>query len=111
MHTLTMVHENCEYVIFCRKGKAKYINNVSSKTVHKFENPRNKVHPTEKPTDLMGMYIENSSEHGEVVLDLFMGSGTTGVACVNTNRKFIGIELDTQYFNVAKDRIIAATST
>ena len=98
--------KNCEYVIFCRKGKAKYINNIGSKTVHKFENPRNKVHPTEKPADLMGMYIENSSEHGEVVLDLFMGSGTTGVACVNTGRKFIGIEMDERYFNVAKDRLL-----
>ena len=47
---------------------------------------------------------------GDVVVDCFMGSGTTGVACVNMGRKFIGVEQNTQYFNVAKDRIIAATS-
>ncbi len=98
--------KNCEYVLFMRKGNAKTINNPSSKTVHKFNNIiGNKVHPTEKPVELMQYYIENSSKENDIVLDPFMGSGTTGVACVNTNRNFIGMELDDKYFEIAKARI------
>ncbi len=66
---------------------------------------RNKEHPTEKPIELMKLYIENSSNENDTVLDPFMGSGSTGVACKNTNRNFIGIELDENYFNIAKKRI------
>ena len=58
----------------------------------------------------MNLLVNLFTKEGHSVIDPFMGSGTTGVACVNTGRKFIGIELDTHYFNVAKDRIIAATS-
>lgn len=99
--------KNCEYVLLLRKGKAKWINNIgASKTVHRFNNIiSNKTHPTEKPVELMRFYIENSSNENDIVLDPFMGSGSTGVACVNTNRNFIGIELDEQYFNTAKSRI------
>ncbi len=105
--------KNCEYVIFCRKGRAKYIANIGdSKTVHAIPNILgNKKHPTEKPIALMGMYVENSSKAGDVVLDPFMGSGTTGVACVNTDRKFIGFELDKTYFEIAKNRIDEALLT
>ncbi|WP_290773277.1 DNA methyltransferase, partial [Anaerofustis sp.] len=49
--------------------------------------------------------MRNSSKENQLILDPFMGSGTTGVACVNTNRNFIGMELDENYFNIAKDRI------
>ena len=99
--------KNCEYTLLLRKGSSKYINDIGgSKTVHKFENIiGNKVHPTEKPKDLMEFYVKNSSIEGDVVLDMFMGSGSTGVACVNTNRNFIGIELDENYFNIAESRI------
>ena len=99
--------KNCEYIIFCRKGKAKYINNIGdSKTVHEFNNiSGKKVHPTEKPIELMKFYIENSSEENDTVLDPFMGSGSTGVACVNTFRNFIGFEIDENYFNIATKRI------
>ena len=99
--------KNCEYIIFCRKGKAKYVNNMGgSKTVHDFNNIiGNKVHPTEKPIELMKFYIENSSEENDTVLDPFMGSGSTGVACVNTFRNFIGFEIDENYFNIATKRI------
>ena len=102
--------KNCEYVIFCRKGKAKYINNMgNSKTVHDFNNILgNKVHPTEKPVGLMEYYILNSSNEKDIVLDPFMGSGSTGVACKNTNRSFIGIEKDEQYFKIAEQRITDA---
>ena len=65
----------------------------------------NKVHPSEKPYNLMQYLVLNSSNENDLVLDCFMGSGSTGVACMNTNRKFIGIELDENYFNIAKNRI------
>ena len=97
--------KNCEYTLFLRKGRAKQINNVGDKTVHKFKNGQNKIHPSEKPIELMEMYVANSTTENELVLDFAMGSGTTGVACKNLNRKFIGIELDENYFNIAKDRI------
>ena len=99
--------KNCEYTLLLRKGSSKYINDIGgSKTAHKFENIiGNKVHPTEKPTDLMEFYVKNSSNEGDVVLDMFMGSCSTGVACVNTNRNFIGIELDENYFSIAENRI------
>ena len=99
--------KNCEYVLFLRKDKAKWINNIGdSKTVHKFNNIiGNKLHPTEKPVDLLEYYLLNSSEPNDIVFDPFMGSGSTGVAALNTNRNFIGIELDPTYFQIAKDRI------
>ena len=98
--------KNCEYVIFARKGKAKGINNPSSQTVHSYNNIiGNKKHPTEKPVDLMKSYIENSSNQDGVVLDLFSGSCSTGIACLNTNRKFIGIELDDNYFDIGAERM------
>ena len=101
--------KNCEYTLLLRKGSSKYINNIGeSKTVHKFNNIiGNKVHPTEKPITLMEFYLTNSSNKGDVVLDMFMGSGSTGVAAKNLNRKFIGIELDEKYFEIAKERINA----
>tara|TARA_Y100001937_G_C7076230_1_gene310743 strand:+ start:75 stop:740 length:666 start_codon:yes stop_codon:yes gene_type:complete len=97
--------KNAEYVIFAKKGKAKSINNKGSKTVHKFDVPKNKTHPTQKPIDLIEYYIKNSTNENDTVLDMFMGSGTTGVACCNTNRDFIGIELDKHYFKIAEQRI------
>lgn len=99
--------KNCEYTLLLRKGSSKYINDIGgSKTVHRFDNIiGNKVHPTEKPVELMKFYVENSSNAGDVVLDMFMGSCSTGVACLNTNRKFVGVEMDENYFNIAKDRM------
>ena len=64
-----------------------------------------KVHPTQKPIALIEKFILDSTDAGDTVLDSFAGSGTTGVACINTDRKFIGMELDDQYFNIAKQRI------
>ena len=104
--------KNCEYVLFLRKGKSKWINNIGdSKTVHKFNNIiGGKLHPTEKPVDLLEYYLLNSSELNDIVFDPFMGSGSTGVACLNTNRDFIGIELDERYFNIAQNRIEEAAN-
>lgn len=61
--------------------------------------------PTQKPVALMEYLIKTYTNETEIVLDSCMGSGTTGVACINTNRKFIGIELEEKYFNIAKERI------
>ena len=66
------------------------------------------VHPTQKPVALMEYLIRTYTNKGETVLDNTMGSGTTGVACVNANRSFIGIEQNEEYFNIAKARIEAA---
>ena len=66
---------------------------------------KNIIHPTQKPVALMEYLIRTYTNEGEVVLDNCMGSGTTGVACINTNRKFIGIEMNDDYFNMAADRI------
>jgi DNA modification methylase len=63
------------------------------------------AHPTQKPVALMEYLIKTYTNEGETVLDFTMGSGTTGVACKNLNRSFIGIELDETYFNIAKERI------
>lgn len=64
-----------------------------------------RVHPTQKPVELLEYLIKTYSNQCDIVLDNCMGSGSTGVACVNTNRDFIGIELDEKYFKIAKDRI------
>ena len=63
------------------------------------------VHPTQKPVALLEYLIQTYTNENEVVLDNCMGSGSTGVACINTNRNFIGMELDENYFNIAKERI------
>ena len=63
------------------------------------------LHPTQKPVPLLEYLIKTYTNEGGVVLDNCMGSGSTGVACINTNRNFIGIELDEKYFNIAKERI------
>lgn len=66
------------------------------------------VHPTQKPVKLVEWLIKSYSKTGDVILDFTMGSGTTGVACANTGRKFIGIEMDDKYFEIAKDRVSSA---
>lgn len=67
--------------------------------------PERNGHPTQKPLQLMERCITIWTNEGDLVLDFTMGSGTTGVACKNLNRKFIGVELEKNYFDVAKDRI------
>lgn len=64
-----------------------------------------KLHPTQKPVDLLEYLIKTYSNVGDLVLDNCMGCGSTGIACMNTNRDFIGIELDPNYFAIAKQRI------
>ena len=67
--------------------------------------PRDRAHPNEKPLDLVSHFIELHSTQGQTILDPFMGSGTTGVACAKLGRKFIGIEIEPKYFDIACKRI------
>lgn len=97
-----------EFCVFARKPKSVF-NRHCQKPIWKFPVGRSKLHPTEKPVKLLEYIIESSSNEGDTVADFTMGSGTTGIACVSTNRNFIGIELDGSYFNIAKTRIEEAT--
>jgi len=75
------------------------------KSILTFKYDKDKLHPTQKPVALMEYLIKTYTNEGDLVLDNCMGSGTTGVACKNLNREFIGIELDEKYFKIAKQRI------
>ncbi|NCU40172.1 site-specific DNA-methyltransferase [Candidatus Saccharibacteria bacterium] len=89
-------------------GAEKVINNVYyPRSILEISNAKRtgRVHPTQKPVALMEYLIKTYTNEGETVLDFAMGSGTTGVACANLNRDFIGIEKDLDYFNIAKARI------
>ena len=96
-----------EFCVFARKAKATF-NEHCKKALWQAPSGRSKIHPTEKPLKLMERLILASSNPGDTVLDNCMGSGTTGVACVNTGRNFIGMEMDAGYFEIAKNRIEAA---
>ena len=63
------------------------------------------THPTEKPIELLSKFIINNSDEGDTVLDMFSGTGATLISCINTNRNYIGFELDETYFNIANERI------
>lgn len=78
------------------------------RNVLRFPRDANKIHPTQKPVALMEYLIRTYTNRGETVLDNTMGSGTTGVACANSGRRFIGIEKDETYFGIASDRVSAA---
>ena len=93
-----------ELVLFGHKGR-KLINGFRYPDVLEAKRTGNKLHPTQKPIDLLEIFIKTSSDVGDIVFDGFMGSNSTGIASINTNRKFIGIELDSNYYNIAKQRI------
>ena len=105
-------YKQSELILFFRKGKAKPINDFTSRDNVKVKMPKQatgKLHITQKPLDFIQKLVSNSSKDGDIVLDCFMGSGTTGVACKNLNRDFIGIEKDAGYYEIAKQRIEEAT--
>lgn len=77
----------------------------------RFTHDKERTHPTQKPVALCEYLIKTYTNEGETVLDNCMGSGSTGVACVNTGRNFIGIEINDNYFNIAKERIANANQT
>ena len=93
-----------EFILYGHKGR-RLRNGFRYPDILKFNRTGNKYHPTQKPTDLIRLLLNQSSNENEVVFDGFIGSGSTGVACANTNRKFIGIELDNNYFDIASKRI------
>lgn len=70
--------------------------------------PHKLIHPNEKPVKLLEFLIEKTTSQNATVLDCFMGSGSTGVACINTNRNFIGVELDKKYYKITEERINSA---
>lgn len=100
-----------EFAIVATNKKGKWVFNRYDS---KYERPMyscsivtgsKRFHPTQKPISLMEYLVCRHSNYGQTILDPFMGSGSTGVACVNTNRNFIGMELDENYFKIAKERI------
>lgn len=97
--------KNVEYVAYMFKGRARTINDCSVKQMIRYPNSVNKSHPTEKPVALMAQYVTQSTDAGGLVLDPFMGSGSTGVACRRHGRRFIGIEIDRAHFDTACRRI------
>lgn len=109
---------NCfEYIIMLRKGRERTINDCGMPDILRVPNIKTldkegkNIHDSEKPIRLMQILIEQSTNEGEVVFEPFMGSGTTGVASVQSNRNFIGIEIDDKYFSLAEKRINGATQT
>lgn len=101
-----------EYCIFAREKGVKIYGSYHTKKKY-YVSPTNVAekklynHPTIKPLDIIQNLIINSSQEGDIVLDPFLGSGTTGVASINNNRQFIGFEIDKEYFKTAKNRIKA----
>ena len=99
-----------EYILFFREKGVKVYGEFDTKFTY-YVTPSNQKdkkkygHPTIKPIEILQNLIVNSSLENGSVLDCFMGSGSTGVACINTNRNFIGIELDKGYFDIAEKRI------
>jgi site-specific DNA-methyltransferase (adenine-specific) len=93
-----------EFIIFAQKGQRK-LNGKREPNIFKFNRTGNVLHPTEKPVDLMEFLISKVTNEGDVVFDPFMGSGSTGVAAVKSDRKFIGIEIENIYFETAKKRL------
>jgi DNA modification methylase len=90
----------------CQKGRIQEYTNYNKDTIYySNEHNVNAFHPTQKPVALLEYLIKTYTNENDIVLDNCMGSGSTGVACLNTNRKFIGIELDDKYFEIAKERI------
>lgn len=103
---------NCfEYIIMLRKGRERTVNDCGMPDILRVPNIKThdregrNIHDSEKPVRLMQVLIEQSTNEGEVVFEPFMGSGTTGVASVQTRRDFIGVEIDDKYFQIAERRI------
>lgn len=78
---------------------------LNPSNILEFKKNKSEFHPTQKPIDLLEYLVKTYTKEEEIVLDFTMGSGSTGVACLNTNRKFIGIELDDKYFEISKSRL------
>lgn len=104
-----------------KSDTARTENHIPLKKTYEYKNPttlitfdkirRGSFHPAQKPTKLLEYLVKTYTDEGDVVLDFTMGSGSTGVACMNLNRKFIGIELEEKYYNIATERLKEATQS
>ncbi|MEZ7746338.1 MULTISPECIES: site-specific DNA-methyltransferase [Prevotella] len=98
-----------EFIIYAVKGNAKRTFSASERDVWRIRpinfTSKEKLHNAQKPLELLDKMILNSSKEGDVVLDTFIGSGTTAISCLNNKRNFIGFEIDENYFNIAIKRI------
>jgi DNA modification methylase len=101
--------KNVEFILYLWKGKAKTINDPSAKQLIRVPHKDETSHPTEKPVSLLEHYIRNSSQPGETVIDPFAGTGSTGVAALRAGRKFIGVEIEPEWFDVSCKRLERAT--
>lgn len=105
-----------EYILFFRKGTFKKINNCGTADILSVPNKKTKdkdgknIHDTEKPIELMQILIKNSTQENDLVLDPFMGVGSTAIACKQLKRNFIGFELDTTYSVIANQRLLDIVS-
>ncbi|MFU2205267.1 DNA-methyltransferase [Streptococcus pluranimalium] len=97
-----------EFIIYCTKGDTKARFSMSEPDVWRMK-PVNftgiRYHPAQKPIEVLSRIIENSSRENELVLDCFIGSGSTAIACIEKNRKYVGFEIDENIFNTARKRI------
>lgn len=100
--------KNSEFIVMLRKGHATNIRNMGTFTVLEVPNVNSKTHPSEKPIELLRILIENSSDEGALVVDPFVGSGSTAEACVIAGRKFYGTEVEEKYAVLANQRIYDA---
>lgn len=100
-----------EYIFFLYKDKAVPINNCGTSDILRFANTKtkdvhgNNIHNSQKPISLFQCLIESSTQEGELVLDPFIGSGTTALACMRSKRHYIGCDIDPKYYKVALERI------
>ena len=99
--------KDCEFTIFARKGNAKPLNNCGIKSVVDVIMPKGneKIHETQKPVDYIRLLIENSTQKGDIVLDPFSGSASTAIACIESKRNFICIDIDEENVIKSKKRI------
>ena len=106
IHSYKFFSTKYEYIIrLYKSGLNKIKDNMLYQKVQRYKVPHPKLHISEKPVELIENFIRLSTNECNVILDPFMGSGTTGVACKRLNRNFIGIESDDKYFEIAKNRI------
>ena len=98
--------KNAEYIIFARKGNAKPINDCGCKTVLQCNAVSKRIHPTEKPIELLKIFITNSSRPGDVILDPFGGSMSTARAALLTGRRAISFEMDETYYELGRESIL-----
>lgn len=98
-----------EFIIYATNGDVKRKFSASERDVWRIRpinfTSKEKLHNAQKPLELVQKMIINSSNEGDIVLDTFMGSGTTAIACINTNRNYIGFELDEKYYDLSVNRI------